>query len=500
VHPILAAVLFLKTANPQHVDLPPGATHAYEVRLKRGESAEVIVEQKGVDVVVELHAPNGTLLDEVDAPTGRNGEERVEILATETGRYGIVVRPYAANEPAGAYVIDVRELRGVAATRALLQSRQDARDRAAEWLRARSGPQAFDDLATRARVVALGEATHGSRELGDIRLELTRRLIEQHGYRVVALEAGATLSDSMWIGRRARRELVEWVGEWNRTHPNDRVRVVGVDAQENGLARDTLHAFLERAYGEELMPRWLAAEKELAAADEQSAVFGDSSVSVETRQTLFDIAARMSLDAATLHARFSGAADDAATAIRTLAAFADYNSSAPGAHSRDSYMADGVVRAIEDGGRAVFWAHNAHVAVRARTAGALLRELLGCDYAAVALTFGEGAFLAQIPNDPDDRLAVSSLPPAAPESIESAFGAARAIATWPCAVDRATAPEWLRVPHPMHWVGALWSPSSHPSAGYRPFDLLHDFDGIVYVPRATAEDAPRERAHIAPRR
>lgn len=307
--------------------------------------------------------------------------------------------------------------------------------------------------------------------------------------------ATRAIPESGWIGRRAQRELIEWIRAWNLGHTADRVRIVGVDTQDNALARAELREFLKTAYGEEAMSRWTAVEAELAHADAQAAVFGDSSISAQTRQTLFDLTARISLDAALLRARHGAAADRAQAAIAALAAFADYNGRAPLARSRDWYMADAVLRALESGGpgaRAIFWAHNAHVTTRGTwPAGSILRASLGCDYAAVALTFGEGAFLAQVPDAPD-RLEVSTLPPAAPESIENVFAPLAAttpvIATWDCPIDPATLPQWLRTPHPLHWVGALWTPGSAPSAAFRPYDLVHDFDALVYIPRVTAEE------------
>jgi erythromycin esterase len=309
--------------------------------------------------------------------------------------------------------------------------------------------------------------------------------------------------ESGWIGRRALRELVEWTRAWNLAHRNDRVRLVGVDPQENALARDELRAFLQKAYGDDAMARWAEAEKELAAADAQTSVFGDSSVNAEVRRTLFDVVARLTLDEALLRARYGVAEVRALAAARTLASFADFNSDAPGARSRDRAMADAVLRALEesgDGARAVYWAHNAHVAARGQTAGGVLRSALGCGYAPLALTFGEGAFVAQIPNDVDDRLAVSSLPRAGEETIEGVFGAeTKMLATWPCSVDPASVPEWLRAPHPMHWVGALWAPASRPAGAFRAFDLLHDFDGLLYLPYVTADEMPTDRPHVAPR-
>jgi erythromycin esterase-like protein len=508
---LLAIATMLTNHTPHEATLTPGSAHTYELRLRRGESADVVVRQKGVDVIVELRAPNGRVLDEIDGPTGRMGDEHVEIIANERGAYRLTVRPFDANEPSGTYAIELQTVRSVDATSALLAVRHAARDRAADWLRTRSAPltapTTFDELAKRTRVIALGEATHGSREFGDARLALTRRLIEQHGYRVVAVEASTTRLASSelpasWIGRRTLRELMEWLHVWNAAHPTDRVQLIGVDPQDGALARTELRAFLQQAYGDAIMPRWTAAEKELAAADEQSAVFGDSSVSAETRQTLFDLVARLTLDVAMLRARHGVATDRALAHARGLAAFADYNSGAAGGKSRDWYMADGVLRAIEGGGRAVFWAHNAHVTTRGQYSGALLRSALGCDYAAIALTFGEGAFVAQVPNDIDDRLLVSTLPPASNETFENVFASfakARIIATWPCKVDAKSLPEWLRTAHPLHWVGGIWAPASLASAAYRPYDLVHDFDGLLYFPRVTADEQSADRPRVAPR-
>jgi erythromycin esterase len=469
-------------------------------------------------VIVELVSPKGVVFDAIDGPTGRQGDEGAEILAAESGRYQVRVRPFDASEPVAAYRIALRARRNVAETRRLLATRRAVRDEATSWLRSRTTPDlsAVSAIAGRARVVGLGEATHGSRELGDLRLALTRRLIENDGYRVVAIEASADylaalapyvagetavpgVRESGWIGRRAVRELAAWLHDWNAKHPTDRVRLAGVDAQENAASRQAVDVLLEQAYDEKLIDRWNVARKEIAAADEQTPVFGDSSISAETRQFLFDLVSRLALDAPVLRARFGASSDRALEGAQNLAAFADFNSGA--GQSRDWYMAAGVLRALEESGpsaKAVFWAHNAHIAARTRTSGAVLRTALGCAYAPIALTFGEGAFVAQIPNDPEARLKISSLPAATDDSIEGAIAPLSAgktvIASWPCGVDPATAPAWLRVPRAMHWVGGLWAPDSVVRAGYRAFDVLHDFDALVYVPRVSAEEITGDRS------
>jgi erythromycin esterase len=505
----LVLAIALLAGSSREVALQPGETHEYTLRLHRGESVQAVVRQQGVDVVVELRDPAGTLLDVIDGPTGRNGDERVEILAAATGDYSLRVHPYDKNEPAGKYTIDLETIRSIAATRDLLRQRRQARDQAAAWLRARSS--AIETSKPRhARVIGIGEATHGSRELGDARLALTRRLVESDGYRTVAIEASADRIEALeavgWIGRRTQQELMRWVAAWNASHPNDGLRLIGVDAQDNAPSRAVLRSFLRQAYGDSVLVRWNAAETELAAADEQTAVFGDSSVDPSVRQFLFELLANLTLDASILEARHGR--DPVAAARRAatnLAQFADFNSGVRDAfsHSRDWYMAADILEAAATS-RVVYWAHNAHVAApeTGRTTGAILRGAIGCDYFPIAITFGEGAFLAQLPNDPEDRLMTTTLPAAPDETIESVLAPlapATALTTWDCNTDLSTVSAWLRSPHPMHWIGGLWATDSVPSAAFRPFNLLKDFDGVVYVPRVTAESIPAGRPSVAPR-
>lgn len=529
--------------------IKPDASFVYGLSLERGESAEILVHQNGVDVVVEVRSPAGKLLDSIDSPTGRASFEFAEIFAQERGTYTITVRPFDNREPVGRFRLEVKALRGINETLELLQTRRNARNLATQWLRPRSAEIArsgiisaksklplLDEIAKRVRVIGLGEATHGSREFGDLRFSLTRYLIERQGFRVIAMEASADtltqltpytngesnltpamkrLLESGWIGRRTRREMIDWLHLWNKKHPKDRVQLIGVDAQENTNARKTLRTFLGRAYNEDFMKLWTAAERELAAADEQTAVFGDSGVDEPTHRLLLEIIARLKLDAPILKKRFGESAFKATfESAQILAEFADFNSNSNNGRSRDWYMATRVINALEQknpSAKVVYLAHNAHIAHQPnseRTTGAILKNVLGCDYAALAVTFGEGSFVAQIPNDLEDRLNVSTLPFAPDESIESVMkelSSGGALAAWTCnksanSFDTRTVPEWLKTARPMHWIGGLYKPDSRTSEAFRNFNFLTDFDGIIYLPRVTAEDIPVDRPLIPARK
>jgi erythromycin esterase len=523
--------------------LGPSDSHDFTVRLADGMSVLLDVQQLGIDVVVEVRAPDGALLQAVDSPTGRTGDERVEIFANRSGAYGVSIRPYSSGEPQGRYRLTVVELRDARTTAILLAARARERDAAAAWLRQRAARlpdeivgslPPLDELAGHARIIALGEATHGSRELADLRFAVTRYLVQRHGVRLIAIEystsrlgilnawaLGGAVTDtdaqhalnSGWIGRRTLGDLVRWLRGWNAEHPADRVRLVGVDPQDNERARAGLLAVLRAAYGDSGITGLDSAIHEIAVADSQAWVFGDSRISTATYRTLAEVVARLDSDAPLLVRQVGADSVDAARdAARQLVQFADFNAEGRSIRSRDWYMAANLMRAIDAapaGARAVFWTHNAHASLatgrapQARTSGAFLRQALGCDYRALATSFGEGAFVAQLPNDPQDRLAVSSLPPAPPETIDGVMGSvhgAAVVATWSCNPRPRDVPPWLQRAEPLHWIGGIFEPGSLASEAFRPFNLVDDFDGIFYLPKVTADRVFSDRPVIPARR
>ncbi|HET7552494.1 MAG TPA: erythromycin esterase family protein [Gemmatimonadaceae bacterium] len=522
--------------------LGPSDSNDFTVRLDSGMSVLLSVQQLGIDLVVEVRAPDGTLLQAVDSPTGRTGDERVEIFADRSGAYGVRVRPYDSGEPQGRYRLTVVELRDAQVTATLLAARARERDAAAAWLRRRAARlpdeivrslPPLDELADHARIIALGEATHGSREISDLRFAVTRYLVQRHRVRLIAIEystsrlavlntwaLGGAVKDadvqralnSGWIGRRTLGDLVRWLREWNAEHPADRVRLVGVDPQDNERARAELLAVVSAAYGDSGIAGVDSAIHEIAVADSQAWVFGDSRVSAATYRTLVEVAARLDSDAPLLVRQLGTESVDAARdAARQFVQFADFNAEGRSIRSRDWYMAANLMRALDAapaGTRAVFWAHNAHASLapdrapQARTSGAFLRAALGCDYRALATSFGEGAFVAQLPNDPQDRLEVSSLPPAPPETIDGVMGSvygAGAVAAWACDPRPRDVPPWLQRAQSLHWVGGIFEPGSLSSEAFRPFKLVDDFDGIFYLPKVTADQIFSDRPVVPAR-
>lgn len=123
----------------------------------------------------------------------------------------------------------------------------------------------LDDAA----VVGLGEASHGTREFFELRLRLTRLLVEEFGVRAVGIEAGfdplCRVGDLVAAGEGDIRPLLakidvyrplksetaveffEWLQSFNASRPPaDRVRVYGFDMTIVEYATNGIRAYLER--------------------------------------------------------------------------------------------------------------------------------------------------------------------------------------------------------------------------------------------------------------
>jgi hypothetical protein len=84
-----------------------GQMHRFTVSLEKEEFAQIIVDQRGVDVVVRVTAPDGRNLGEFDSPNGSNGPENVTVVALIAGSYSVAVSPLNPDlEASGSF--DVR--------------------------------------------------------------------------------------------------------------------------------------------------------------------------------------------------------------------------------------------------------------------------------------------------------------------------------------------------------------------------------------------------------
>ncbi|GAA3820124.1 hypothetical protein GCM10022226_45650 [Sphaerisporangium flaviroseum] len=303
--------------------------------------------------------------------------------------------------------------------------------------------------AARPRVLALGEPTHGEDTLLDLRNELFQQLVEQEGYRSIAIESDclmglavddhvtsgtATLDEVMERGfshgfgaSAANRELVRWMRAYNDGRPaSERLRFAGFDgpleitgAASPRQALTALHGYLAAWVDADLLPCTVATLDRLLGADDRwtnpdtmmdpSQSVGRSAEARELRLLADELVAL--LDAQTPHLIAATSHDDwdrARLYGRTATGLLRYHfcmaDTSPSRMTgllgvRDSMMAANLL-AIAERGPALVYAHNAHLQrdksrmrmgglpVEWWSAGAIVSAHLGEGYAFLAMALG----------------------------------------------------------------------------------------------------------------
>ena len=105
------AAVTLALDQPVEREISGGQTQSYQITLAAGQFASVTVQQRGIDVVVRLFAPDNQLIAEVDSDSRTQGQEILEAVAATPGAYRIEITPRYKSLPPGGYEIRVAESR-----------------------------------------------------------------------------------------------------------------------------------------------------------------------------------------------------------------------------------------------------------------------------------------------------------------------------------------------------------------------------------------------------
>ena len=133
----------LRLGAPVEQELKGGDEHSYRVRVETGQFLKVIVEQKGIDVAVQLFGSDGKPILQVDTSNGTQGPELVSLIAPVAGVYRLDVKSLDIKATPGRYEVRFEELREatpkdkdrIAAERALAEAAQFHVQGTAESLR-----------------------------------------------------------------------------------------------------------------------------------------------------------------------------------------------------------------------------------------------------------------------------------------------------------------------------------------------------------------------------
>jgi erythromycin esterase-like protein len=383
-----------------------------------------------------------------------------------------------------------------------------------------------------ARIVLLGEATHGTHEFYAARAQITRRLIEHHGFNVVAVEGdwpdiarfddyvrhGAPRPKSgdtrvrfpTWMWRNEDvRMFADWLRHHNAALPEaERTAMHGLDIYSLGESIDAVVDYLDahapaaaaearRRYG--CLTPWQDEPQVYGRAVTQGVLAPCETAVVTQLGDLFQ--RRMALVGDTSggdgEAYFD--AEQNARIVRAAELYyrAMYRGAAESWNLRDRHMFDTLqaLMAHRKEARAVIWAHNSHVGNAAATAmgwggefniGELVRKAYGdrC----VLIGFGTDRGTVAAAPDWGAAMQVMQVRPARDDSWEAAFrgtGVARGLLDWRIRAKRDLL-SVLSQPRLERAIGVVYRPQSELASHYFEAVLADQFDAYVWFEETSA--------------
>ncbi|OJY67008.1 MAG: carboxylic ester hydrolase [Sphingobium sp. 66-54] len=394
-----------------------------------------------------------------------------------------------------------------------------------------------------ARLVLLGEATHGTSEFYRARAAITRHLVKHHGFGLVAVEAdwpdAARIDDYVrhqaprprqgdvfarfptWMWRNVEvLEFADWLRGHNAGLPEERrVSFHGLDVYS---LNESIHAVL--AYLARVDPQEAASARArygcLTPWQDQPAHYGravvhggrpscEDNVVAQLRELLARQLVYIEQDGerwfdAVQNARIVQAAERYYRAM--------YHSSTESWNLRDRHMF-GTLQALlahrGDNAKAVVWAHNSHIGNAAATAmgwqgefniGELCRTAYGDG--AVLIGFGTDTGTVAAADDWGGVMRIKTVRPARSDSYEHAFrrtGLVRTLTDWRHRSDRGALEALLRKPLLERAIGVVYRPETELLSHYFEAVLAEQFDAWVWFEQTSAvTPLGAERPHGAP--
>lgn len=92
-------------------ELSGGQTHPYQFALAAGQYASLVVDQRGIDLAVDVLNPDGKVLADFDFEKRKQGEEKVGLVADSAAIIKLAVRSVYPMASAGRYQIQIKEIR-----------------------------------------------------------------------------------------------------------------------------------------------------------------------------------------------------------------------------------------------------------------------------------------------------------------------------------------------------------------------------------------------------
>lgn len=387
----------------------------------------------------------------------------------------------------------------------------------------------FFDRFGDAEVMLLGEATHGTSEFYRARAAITRRLVERHGFTVVAVEADwpDAIRIDDYIRHHAKRprtgesfvrfptwmwrnlevlQLADWLRKYNEGKPAERqASFHGLDVYSLSESIDAVISYLdhvdtqaaERArYRYGCLSPWQADPAKYG----QAVVHGhldacEPNVVAQLKEML---AKRLDWIGKDGESWFDAAQN--ARIVRAAERYYRimYQGSNESWNLRDRHMFDTLQAIIAHRGfgtKAVVWAHNSHVGNAAATGmgwrgqfniGELARLAYGDS--AILVGFGTDTGTVAAASDWGADMEIKAVRPARLDSYEHVFrrtGVGRSLAEWRDP-GKSTLRELLRQPRLERAIGVVYRPETELHSHYFEAVLAEQFDCWVWFEQTSA--------------
>jgi erythromycin esterase len=393
------------------------------------------------------------------------------------------------------------------------------------------------DLVGEARLVALGEATHGTHEFFQMKHRMVEFLVQEMGFTVFALEAywpeAERINDYVLSGEGNVKELlaglqywpwntqemldlIEWIRDYNAQRGGaPPVRFSGFDMQNAKLALNDLHSYLQMVDPDaatlaeantgcfhpymdytfqQVEYAQLGADTKAACRQDLQAVYD----SLSAQQATYEARSSPEAVANALHSARLVIQNEAMAAVTEEGDFLTRDRF----NSRDEAMAENVswlLNQAEPQAKMILWAHNAHVQTAAWTfrgtsyapMGVHLRQAYGDEMVVFGFSFYEGSFNAYAYDTATGSYGALTEHPAGPlpaDSVEGYLhnaGIPRFFLDLREMSSEAAGSAWLGTPHWLRFVGAEYDPELPPEDYAFWVSLPKAFDVLIYFDETT---------------
>jgi erythromycin esterase len=370
---------------------------------------------------------------------------------------------------------------------------------------------AFGKAVGDARFVALGEASHGTREFFQMKHRLLEYLVREKGFTVFAIEgnwpealavdryikngegdaAAGLAAMYFWTWQTEEvRDMVEWMRRYNQAPgPHPILTFTSFDMQTSRAAGERVVEYLKR---------YAPAEATTAAGVYERANGIAGTMSDPKAKEIADAANAVVkvFDAKRGEMEKASSLDEWRDARQAVVAYQAVfmRSGAAATAYRDEMMAanfEWLAREVHPKEKIVLWAHNGHVGIGGgfKSMGTWLREHLGRQYYVLGFAWRRGEVRAiGYTNGRDSGLNIHSAPAAPAGSGSAVLGMAEKPLFF---LDMAGLPpdsalrKWLEQDHLYYDIGAVWQVGDA-EANLSPEAPGKRYDGLIFVDEAHA--------------